>query len=625
MLQIRDMTYRIGGRVLFKEANATIAQGHRVGLVGRNGAGKSTLLKLIGGVLSPDEGDIRLRRRASLGMLAQEAPDGPRSLLEAVLDADLERARLMRAADTEADPHKLAEIHIRLADIGAHAAPARAAAILAGLGFDETAQARPLSSFSGGWRMRVALASILFQAPDLLLLDEPTNYLDLEGALWLENFLRAYRGTILIVSHDRDLLNSAVTGILHLQDGKLAFYPGGYDRFERSLRERLEHSAKARKRQQRERDHLQSFVDRFRAKATKARQAQSRLKMLERMKPIASVVTQATPHLVFPAPGALPPPIIDLEDAAAGYAPGAPVLRGLNLRLDPDDRIALLGANGNGKSTFAKLLAGRLEPMGGAVRQAKKLRIGYFAQHQLDELTAGDSLFAHLSRAMPDASPTAVRAHLGAFGFTKDAADRDVAVLSGGEKARGLFALISRHKPHLLILDEPTNHLDIDMREELARALGDYDGAVVLISHDRHLIDACADRLWLVAGGTVSAYDGDMDDYRQLILKGDTQAPSPDKKPSKREARRAGAQARARLSALRKAVSEAEKRIETLTAKRERLERELADPALYEPAGMAQLEKLTRQRAAVGKDLETAESDWLAATEQLEEASQPCP
>ena len=519
MLSITDISVRVAGRLLIDRGSAQIVPGARVGLVGRNGAGKSTLFQAIRGELPTETGTITIPPRWRVGSLAQEAPNGPDSLIEVVLKADLERDALLREAETAHDPHRIAEIQTRLVDIDAHSAPARAAAILSGLGFSSADQARPCSEFSGGWRMRVALAATLFAAPDLLLLDEPTNYLDLEGTLWLEDHLANYPRTVIVVSHDRDLLDTSVDQILRLDRGKLTLYRGSYSSFEeqRATREMLD--AKHAKRQEAERKRLQAFVDRFKAKASKARQAQSRVKMLERMKPIAALVTQDVREISFPAPEKmLSPPIIAVDDVSVGYDPKQPVLNRVTLRIDNDDRIALLGANGNGKSTLVKLLAGRLSPFSGTITRAEKISIAYFAQHQLDELSEDGSPYDHVRKLMPDAPETKVRGRTGAIGFSGKAGDTQVKNLSGGEKARLLLGLATFFGPNMIILDEPTNHLDIDSRAALAEAINEFPGAVIMVSHDRYLIEACADRLWVVADQTVTTYDGDLDDYRRMVL-----------------------------------------------------------------------------------------------------------
>jgi ATP-binding cassette subfamily F protein 3 len=503
MLHVNGLTYRLGARVLFDNATVALPPNARVGFLGRNGTGKTTLFKMVMGELSPDLGSVSIPRGMRIGRVAQEAPGGPETLIEVVLAADEERVALLAEAETATDPHRIAEIQTRLVDIDAHSAPARAASILAGLGFDHAAQQRACSEFSGGWRMRVALAALLFTQPDLLLLDEPTNYLDLEGTLWLQDYLAAYPHTVIVISHDRDLLNASVDFIMHLTEGRLELYRGGYDSFEKQRREKQALSLKLRKKQEEQRAHLQAFVDRFRAKATKATQAQSRLKMLARMEPVAAIVDNEVTPFRFPAPQKpLSPPIVAMEGASAGYGERV-ILKNLDLSIDADDRIGLLGSNGNGKSTFAKLVAGRLEAMGGRNRRSSAMNVAYFAQHQLDELTPSASAVAHVAKLMPDQPEAKIRARAAQMGFSGEKADTPVEQLSGGEKARLLMGLATFGGPHLLILDEPTNHLDIDSREALVQALNEYPGAVMLISHDRYLIEACVDRLWLVANGTV--------------------------------------------------------------------------------------------------------------------------
>src|SRR6201995_3914445 len=519
MLSITDISIRIAGRLLIDSSSAQIVPGARVGFVGRNGVGKSTLFHAIRGELQTETGTTTLPPRWRIGSLAQEAPDGPESLISVVLKADLEREALMREAETAHDPGRIADIQTRLVDIDAHSAPARAAAILSGLGFSTADQARSCSAFSGGWRMRVALAATLFAAPDLLLLDEPTNYLDLEGTLWLEDHLANYPRTGIVISHDRDLLDTSVDQILHLDRGKLTLYKGTYSSFEeqRATREMLD--AKHAKRQADERKRLQAFVDRFKAKASKARQAQSRVKMLERMKPVTALVTQDVREISFPNPEKmLSPPIIAVDNVSVGYDPKSPVLNRVTLRIDTDDRIALLGSNGNGKSTLVKLLANKLPPFAGRVVRAEKLSIGYFAQHQVDELDLDGSAYDHVRRLMPDTPESKVRARVGAIGFSGKAGDTLVKSLSGGEKARLLLGIATFFGPNMIILAEPTNHLDIDSRAALAEAINDFPGAVIMVSHDRYLIDSCADRLWLVADRTVTPWDGDLDEYRRMVL-----------------------------------------------------------------------------------------------------------
>jgi ATP-binding cassette subfamily F protein 3 len=618
LLTLTGITIRIAGRSLLDNADLTIDPGRRVGLVGRNGAGKSTLLKAIAGDLAVDGGEIRLAARARLGRVKQEAPSGPASLLETVLAADTERLTLLAALDT-ADPHRLAEIHDRLIAIEADAAPSRAAAILAGLGFDGAAQARPVESFSGGWRMRVALAAALFAQPDLLLLDEPTNHLDLEATLWLENWLAKFPGAAIVVSHDRGLLDRCVDSIAHLDRGKIAVTPGGYDEFVRIRTERAMQLASMAEKIAKQRAHMQSFVDRFRAKASKARQAQSRLKALQKLPSLESVVEDAPTRFAFPEPVQIAPPILSLDRVSVGYD-GTPVLRDLLLRVDMDDRIALLGANGNGKSTLAKLLAGRLEALSGELRRGPKLRVGYFAQHQEAELSHGETPILHMRRALPRATPSQVRAQLARFGLDADRADTRIENLSGGEKARLLLALATREAPHLLILDEPTNHLDIDAREALVRALADFSGAVLLITHDPHLVELVADRLWLVGDGTVTPFEGDLEDYRALLVERARPAAKSENGMSRKEERRDRAEARAAMAPLRKRAKDAEAKLAKLAAERLRIEADLANPALYVNGDAAKVTTARTRLAAINRETEAAELDWLEAAEALEAA-----
>ena len=628
MLTIDDLSVRIAGRLLIDDASVRIPDGARVGLVGRNGTGKTTLFHVINGELAPDSGAVTLPPRARIGRLAQEAPSGPESLIDVVLAADTERSRLLKEAETEHDHHRIAEIQTRLADIGAHAAPARAAGILAGLGFSHADQQRACSEFSGGWRMRVALAAVLFSEPDLLLLDEPTNYLDLEATLWLEEHIARYPRTVIIISHDRDLLDTAVDWILHLESGKLTLYRGGYSTFDRTRRERQLLDAKFAKKQEAQRKHLQAFVDRFRAKATKARQAQSRLKLLAKLEPPPAIVNDEVRPIAFPPPEKLlSPPIIAVDGVSVGYEPGRPVLRKLSLRIDNDDRIALLGANGNGKSTLVKLLAGKLEPMSGTVTRAQKLDVGYFAQHQLDELDGAESAYAHLRRLMPDAPEAKVRARAGAIGFSAAMADTPAGQLSGGEKARLMLGLATFSGPHLVMLDEPTNHLDIDSRSALITGINDFPGAVILVSHDRYLIEACADRLLIVANGEVVPFDGDLDDYRKLILasgrdaSAQTDGNGSDRAPKRdrAEMRRSAAEKRLELAPLRKRIAEAEATVTRLTNEIARLDSTLAEPGLFarDPVKAATFAKARADHAAA---LAQAEEDWLEASAAVEAA-----
>ncbi len=616
MLTISSLTYRIAGRTLFDEASATIAAGQHIGLVGRNGTGKSTLFELILGHLQPDGGKIEMQAGAKIGIVAQEAPGGDATPLQVVLAAHLEIAALQAEADQaehgHADPHRVAEIHARLYELDAHSAPSRAAIILSGLGFDEAMQNREMSSFSGGWRMRVALAAALFSEPDLLLLDEPTNHLDLEASIWLENYLKAYPNTYVLISHDRHILNTVVDRILHIDAGKLVSYTGGYDAFESAREERFLQNKAAAAKQEARRQHLQSFVDRFRAQATKARQAQSRLKMLARLTPIAQLAEDPSMSLDFPDPPALSPPLISFDNVSVGYLPGKPVLRSIDIRLDPSDRIALLGANGNGKSTFAKLLAGRLQPMGGQQFRTGKLRTGFFAQHQIEDMNGEETPFRHMLDLMPGATETAIRSRLGRFGFSREKAFVKVKELSGGERARLNFALVTHDAPPVLILDEPTNHLDIDSRRALAEAINGYTGAVVLISHDWSLLELTADRLLLVADGKVQPFDGDLEDYRKYMLKG-----AGGGKADPARGKQAGGERRRNLEPLRKAAKEAEALLQKLTLEKARIEAELGKAILPVPRRI----DLTRQLADVAARIAAAEEAWLEAADALEQAA----
>jgi ATP-binding cassette subfamily F protein 3 len=622
MLHINDLTYRLGPRLLFDGATAALPDRARVGFVGRNGTGKTTLFRMISGELGPESGTITLPRLARLGRVEQEAPGGPGKLVDFVLDADKERSALLVEADTATDPHRIAEIQTRLVDIDAHAAPARAAGILAGLGFDHEAQERSLSEFSGGWRMRVALAAVLFSQPDILLLDEPTNYLDLEGTLWLIDYLAHYPATVLVISHDRDLLDEVADHILHLDNSKLTLWRGNYTSFERQRREQQALLVKHQKKQEEQRQHLQAFVDRFRAQATKARQAQSRLKMLARLEPVSAMIDQQVLPFNLPSPQKpLSPPIVAMEGASVGYGE-TPVLSRLSLSISNDDRIGLLGSNGNGKSTFAKLVAGRMEAMGGQVRRSSKLDVGFFAQHQVDDLSPNGTPYSHVAALMPDGTEAKIRARCAQMGFPNVKADTRISELSGGEKARLLMGLATFNGPHLLILDEPTNHLDIDSRAALVEALNDYEGAVILVSHDRHLLEACADRLWLVAGGTVKSFDGDMDEYRRFVLDqaraegGDDRDDRADKVTLASQ-RRDAARARKEAAPLRKKIEELEGRIAKVTDLVARVDAALAAPdAFKRDAGKAA--QLAQQRSELAKALEAAEEEWLMVSAEYE-------
>lgn len=637
MLSFRDLTYRIAGRVLLDHVSATIPAGHKVGLVGRNGTGKSTLFKIICGELQTETGGVELPNDCKIAKLPQEPPDGEQTPIAYVLAADTEREALLIEAEaledssSMEDAERIAAVHMRLAEIDAHSAPARAAVILAGLGFDEAMQNRPLSSFSGGWRMRVALAGCLFAEPDLLLLDEPTNHLDLEASLWLEGYLKTYPRTFLLISHDRHFLNSAIEHILHIDNMKLVLYRGNYDTFETERRLRMEQQTAFAQRQAEQRKHMEEFVARFRASASKARQAQSRLKMLAKMQPIAAAVEDPSVIFRLPDPEELPPPLIVLDHLTAGYTPDKPVLRNIDLRIDMEDRIAMLGANGNGKSTLAKILAGTLKPQGGKLQRSGKLRIGYFAQDQDDVLDENRTPVEHLQDLMKTATVEQLRTRLGSFGLTREKAQTVAGKLSGGERARLLFAMVTHHAPHLLILDEPTNHLDMDTRDALVQAVNEYKGAVILVSHDRHMAEACADRFWLVADGSVKDFDGDLDDYAKYLadkrraaatvkLKGGGAASNDASSVDRKADRKAAAAARQALAPLRIAVQNAEKAMAKLNAEKMRLDATLADPDTYTKMPPAKQAELQKQHGEVVKKLEQAEEAWLEAQAKLEEA-----
>jgi ATP-binding cassette, subfamily F, member 3 len=615
MLNLNGITVRLGGRTILDGATAALPPGSRVGLIGRNGAGKSTMVRVIAGLLEPDGGSADMPRGSRIGYIAQEAPHGADSPFETVLAADIERRVLLAEADTCQDPDRLGDVYERLIAIDAYTAPARASQILIGLGFDEEMQSRPLDSFSGGWKMRVALAALLFSQPDLLLLDEPSNHLDLEAVMWLEDFLQGYKATIVVVSHERDFLNNVVDHILHLQNGKITLYPGGYDAFERQRAERMAQLAAAKANQDAQRAKLQDYVARNSARASTAKQAQSRQKMLARMQPIAEMANDPSLSFGFPNPDELRPPLITLDMASVGYS-DVPILKRLNLRLDPDDRIALLGRNGNGKTTLARLLAAQLAPMDGAMSATGKMKVGYFTQYQVEELDTDDTPLEHMTRIMKGATPAAVRAQLGRFGFSGDKATTKVGKLSGGERARLALALITREAPHLLILDEPTNHLDVDAREALVQALNDYTGAVVLVSHDRHMLELTADRLVLVDDGTAREYDGTLDDYIAMILRGDSGKGT---KAERKADKKAVAEAREKDLALRKTVRDLETETAKLTKERNALDRAMFAPADAEPRfAKLSMSDLSKKRAEVQAKLETAEARWLEASERLE-------
>jgi ATP-binding cassette, subfamily F, member 3 len=615
MLNLNGITVRLGGRTILDRATAALPPRSRVGLIGRNGAGKTTLMKVVAQLMEADGGTVDMPKTAKIGYIAQEAPSGQTTPFEEVLKADVERAALLVEEEHTDDHHRIGEIHERLIAIDAHAAPARASRILVGLGFDEVMQHRPLDSYSGGWKMRVALAALLFSEPDLLLLDEPSNHLDLEATMWLESFLKSYRATMLLISHERDLLNNVVDHILHLEGGKTTLYPGGYDAFERQRTERLAQLASAQAAQDAQRAKLQDYVARNSARASTAKQAQSRAKMLAKMQPIAAISEDPSLTFDFPSPDALKPPLVTLDMAAVGYS-ATPVLTKLNFRLDPDDRVALLGRNGNGKTTLARLLAAQLPAMEGGISVSGKMRVGYFTQYQVEELDRDDTPLEHMTRMMKGMSPGAVRAQLGRFGFSGNKAITQVGKLSGGERARLALALITRDAPHMLILDEPTNHLDVDAREALVQALNAYDGAVVIVSHDRHMIELTADRLVLVDEGTAQEFSGTLDDYTDLILKGATKGSAP--KRDKKEERKLAAAAREKEAELRKAASSAEVEMTKLTDRRSAIERAMFDPtSATGPDAKLTMSELMKLRADISAQIDAAEARWLEASEAL--------
>ncbi|MAK64209.1 MAG: glycosyl transferase family 1, partial [Maricaulis sp.] len=624
MLHVNDLTYRIEGRMLFDQATLFLPAKTRMGLVGRNGTGKSTLFRLIRGEIQPETGDTRVQKGARIGWVAQEAPGGDESLMDVVLAADTERAALLIEAETATEPNRIAEIQTRLADIESHTAEARAGSILSGLGFTGEEQRRPCREFSGGWRMRVALAATLFARPDLLLLDEPTNYLDLEGVMWLQTYLKTFPGAVLVISHDRDLLNGAMQKIAHLKDGKLTVFDGGYDDFEKALAEKQRLQMKLVEKQEAERRHLQSFVDRFKAKASKAKQAQSRVKRLEKMQVIATTVDDPIAPFDFPNPQRrMAPPIVRMLDLAVGYEPGKPILKGVSLNIDPDDRIGILGRNGAGKSTLAKLLNDKLEPTDGFLRKHKKLQIAFFAQHQIEHLSPEVSAYQHVIELMPEATEAQRRARLARFGLPGDRQETPAKHLSGGEKARLLFNLITFEGPHLLILDEPTNHLDMDSRAALISAINLYEGAVVLISHDRHLIESCVDRLWVVGDGTVTQYDDDIETYRQSLLGRVPRDPNAKKKATppdeKTQRRRDKAVQREALKPIKAEIARWEKEADRLRGVIEVIDKGLSAPGLYEKDPKTATD-LQIKRAKAVELLDTAEMNWLEAEERLEAA-----
>lgn len=614
MLSIANLTYKIGARTIIEDGNLTIMDGWKVGIIGVNGAGKSTLFKLISGDLHADGGTISLNQRQRMGMVRQDIPETDTPLIDLVLSAHEEMAQLWIDSETEEDPGKIADIYQRLADLDAYAAPAKATTLLTGLGFKEHQLYEPFSSFSGGWRMRVMLAAALFVEPELLLLDEPTNHLDLEAIMWLEGYLAAYPHTLLVISHDRQLLNKCVDHIVHVEKQKLTLYGGDYDTFERERALRLGLQQKMHEKQQAERAHIQQFVDRFKAKASKARQAQSRVKALERMDIVDAVIADRAVKFSFPNPEKIPSPMITINHADVGYAENMPILKRVNDNIDNDDRIALLGANGNGKSTLIKLIAGKLDVMKGEMFRSGKLRIGYFSQHQTEELdiaaTPYQEMFKMMRQKVPDISESKVRAKLGQFGFSQELSNNLIGSLSGGEKARLLFAFMSFDAPHLLLLDEPTNHLDIDAREALVQALNNYEGAIIIVSHDPNMVERVADRLWLIKDGAVRDFDGDLEDYRKFTI----QSRREERKEEKAQKNLAEAPVepvkKEKPAVSKNQLREAESIMNKLMMEKAQLEAVMANPEFYND--VANSTKAQKTYAKICKDLEEAEENWLA-------------
>ena len=613
MINFKDISFSIGGVSLFENSSAFVPTGHKVGIVGRNGTGKTTLFKLILKEIVLDSGIIEVPKNFKIGSVAQEAPSSEETLLDTVLSADIERTKLLKDSETETDPNKIASIHVRLADIDAYSAEARASTILSGLGFAQENQNKPCSSFSGGWRMRVALASVLFSNPDLLLLDEPTNYLDFEGTVWLENFLQKFKNTVLVISHDRNLLNKSVNGILHLSARKLQFYTGNYDAFDDERRNQLAQKLTLKNKQDAQRAHIESFVNRFKAKASKAKQAQSSIKILEKMKPIVIEEDQKIPKFKFLDVVKFAPPLVTLDKVIVGYN-NLPVLKNINLQINPDDRIGLLGVNGEGKSTFSKLIAKKLPKMEGVFNMPQKLKVGYFAQHQLDELMPDETPFQHLTLKLDKEIPSRIRAILGSAGFTFETMDLEVKRLSGGQKARLLILLVIMEKPDLLILDEPTNHLDIESREALIMALNQYSGSLILVSHDAFLVERLVDRLLVVKNGNVSEFEGDIHEYRKLILSGKTVGE--DKKTNKNKI--TNSNFRESVSNLKKTLSSIEKKILDYEKQRQLLETEMLDTGFYEPSNNKRIEEVNVNLKTINNKILEEEKRWEKIFEKIE-------
>ncbi len=629
MLNFKNITLRRGGRALFSSASFTIHQGQKVGLTGANGTGKSSLFALLLGELSADEGDITLPPNLSIAHVAQETPALKTPAIDYVMDGDQELRRLqqqLQQAEQQHDGLKQAELHDKLDHIGGYSANARASKLLNGLGFSPEQEQQPVQSFSCGWRMRLNLAQALMCRSDVLLLDEPTNHLDLDAVIWLQDWLQQYPGTLLLISHDRDFLDAIADHILHIEQHKVTLYTGNYSAFEKLRAEKLAQQQSAYERQQREIAHIQSFISRFKAKATKAKQAQSRVKSLQRMKLIAQAHVDSPFSFQFPQPDQVPNPLLKLEQADLGYDENR-ILENISLSLSPGDRIGLLGPNGAGKSTLIKVLAAEMPPLTGLYQPAESLHIGYFAQHQLEQLRLDESPLWHLQHLDQQATEKDLRNFLGGFDFRGDKVNEPVAPFSGGEKARLVLALLVYQKPNLLLLDEPTNHLDLEMRHALIMALQDYQGAMLIVSHDRHLLRSVTDQLWLVANRQVSPFDGDLDDYRQWLneqKKSDdpatTDAPPPATTVSRKDQRKQEAERRKRLKPLTDALKKAEQQLEQYQQKQSELEQQLADPGLYEAANKDRLKQCLAEKQQLDQALERAEETWMDALEQLENA-----
>tara|TARA_B100001250_G_scaffold343621_1_gene312345 strand:+ start:219 stop:2075 length:1857 start_codon:yes stop_codon:yes gene_type:complete len=618
MINFKNISFSVGGVSLFEDTSAFVPTGHKVGIVGRNGAGKTTLFKLILNEISLDGGVIEVPKNYRLGAVAQEAPSNEEKLIDTVLAADTERAKLLNASEIETDPNKIADIHIRLADIDAYSAEGRASSILSGLGFNQTDQNSLCSSFSGGWRMRVALASVLFSNPDVLLLDEPTNYLDFEGTAWLENYLQKFKNTVLVISHDRNLLNKSVNGILHLFNKKLQFYSGNYDTFNNERRSQLEQKISQKIKQDAQRAHIQSFVDRFKAKASKARQAQSRIKILEKMTPIVIEEDQKIPQFKFEEVSKFAPPLVTLDQASVGYN-NVEVLKNINIQINPDDRIGLLGVNGEGKSTFSKLIAKKINLINGKLQVPQKLKIGYFAQHQLDELRPDETPFQHLYLKLNKEIPSKIKAKLGSAGFTPETMDLEVRRLSGGQKARLLLLLVVIEKPDLLILDEPTNHLDIESREALIMALNDYKGSLILVSHDAFLVERLVDRLLIIKDGNVSEFSGDIHDYRKFVLNDNTK-----KKKQKNVLKKDNLNdlvSKSSLPDLKKSLTYSEKRIFEYENQKKKLEIEMLDENFYASNNQRRAQEVSVSLKKVIELITEEEKNWEKIAENIESIS----